>query len=158
LQLISNPLGGSTIEADMMATPSIEAWVQDSLGKYLHGDPRFPRGFEELASGQHLLPLGYDLAYAYFLNEQGVVFYEDALEREAGIQRVEDAAERHTVIRAYSRTFPELLSLLPERPDHASTCDHCSGSGFMTLPCVDGRGREIPCSSCSGVGWTGAAA
>jgi hypothetical protein len=150
-------LDGSSHKAEIMRALSIGPWVQDSLVKYLGGGSRFPRGFEDIARAQRLLPLGYDLAYAYFLNENGDVFWEDALDREAGVRRVDDSEERHRVIRAYSRDFPELLSLMPQRPDNASTCAQCAGSGFMTLPTVDGQGHEVPCSGCAGVGWTGAA-
>ena len=128
-----------------MDSGNLAAWVRKSLENYLRGDRRFPHGFEDLARDQELLPLGKDLAYAYFLNADGVLFWEDALDREAGICRIEDEGERHRIIRGYSRDFPELLSLLPARPSHVPTCVQCGGSGFMHLRSTTGSTHEFPC-------------
>jgi hypothetical protein len=44
------------------------------------------------------------------------------------------------------RQYPDLRTMLPERPPHASDCPHCSGSGWM----MDGR---LFCRACRGLGW-----
>jgi hypothetical protein len=140
-----------------MGSRSVGAWVRESLQGYLRGDSRFPRGFEVVASDHELLPLGDDLAYTYFLNSEGVIFWQDALEPEAGISQVDDERERHRIIRAYSREFPELLALLPARPRDRPPCAQCSGSGFMNLRTTTGIDHQVPCSVCGGTGWTRAA-
>lgn len=79
--------------------------------------------------------------------------WEDALEPQAGITRMEDERERTATLRAYGRDYPILLSLLPARPPDSVTCRQCSGSGFMSLQSVEQRTFQVPCSACAGVGW-----
>jgi len=47
------------------------------------------------------------------------------------------------------RTLPELIALLPQRPDDAPDCEACEGSGWRRI------GPEIRfiCHTCAGLGW-----
>ncbi len=136
-----------------MTHADFNAWVESQLAEYLAGKSTLPPGFKRVAAERGLLPLGDDLANAYFVDAAGSLFWEDALEPEAGITRMEDQRERTATLRAYGRDYPILLSLLPPRPPASVTCSQCGGSGFMSLQSVEQRTLEVPCSACAGLGW-----
>jgi hypothetical protein len=136
-----------------MTQADFGAWVRSRLAEYLDGKSSLPPGFERVAAERGLLPLGDDLANAYFVDGSGSLFWEDALEPEAGITRMEDERERTATLRGYGRDNPILLSLLPPRPPGAVTCSQCGGSGLMPLQSVEQRTFEVPCSVCAGLGW-----
>jgi hypothetical protein len=49
------------------------------------------------------------------------------------------------------RKYPELRPLLPVRPDTASECNQCGGTGWL-VPVSDPEG--FICEPCRGLGWT----
>lgn len=58
------------------------------------------------------------------------------------------------IIGARRRNAPELLSLLPPRPDNACSCQDCAGNGWRQFGIdTDGNPVEIICMSCGGIGW-----
>ena len=48
--------------------------------------------------------------------------------------------------------FPELLSLLPGRPEDAVECPTCNGTGVVEVALANPKFRNIICQ-CSGAGW-----
>jgi len=49
-----------------------------------------------------------------------------------------------------AKRYPELLVLLPSRPEHADNCAKCSGSGIFHTLEFPGQSR---CRTCNGLGW-----
>jgi hypothetical protein len=54
------------------------------------------------------------------------------------------------VVGAKIRDFPELLSILPERPKNAPDCENCNKSGWLQLG--ESLGPFV-CGNCGGLGW-----
>ncbi|HUF04901.1 MAG TPA: hypothetical protein VMM38_12095 [Aridibacter sp.] len=54
------------------------------------------------------------------------------------------------VIRLGSKRIPELLELLPSRPEYSLDCQACSGNGWQIIGPI-----RIICTDCSGLGWSG---
>ncbi len=58
------------------------------------------------------------------------------------------------VVGAKTRGIPELLFLLPPRPNDAMDCSACQSSGWMVFgKDMDGKPIEIVCWECGGIGW-----
>lgn len=65
--------------------------------------------------------------------------------------QADDRERRRSLFRAI-HVFPELLSLLPKRPDQAVECPHCNGTGVPEGSLVNRKLRNVECY-CSGAGW-----
>ena len=48
--------------------------------------------------------------------------------------------------------YPELLSLLPQRPTNAATCESCEGTGVLEMALANPKLRNVRCQ-CFGAGW-----
>ena len=105
------------------------------------------------AAAQGLLPLFDDLAYRYYLREDGSVFLIDALEPEAGLQEMTAERERIAVWRAVVENAPDLVALIPAKPPRHSDCMACKGSGRAATITVAGHPSSTLCLTCLGTGW-----
>jgi hypothetical protein len=100
-----------------------------------------------------LLPLFDDLAYRYYLREDGAVFILDALEPEAGLQEMTDDTHRVAVLRALVEDAPEFGALIPPPPPGTTPCTACGGTGRSPVLTVTGSRSSTICLQCRGTGW-----
>lgn len=93
----------------------------------------------------------YGLGDPLYLTFDGRVIIEDMLDdippREA--KTLAEAAMA-VVVGAKVRDFPELLSILPERPQIAVDCENCDKSGWLQP--APNLGPFV-CGYCGGLGW-----
>ena len=82
----------------------------------------------------------------FFLTPQGEVMFYDS-EREVIEPVCEEDWRLYALVKA-SQKFPELLSLVPARPENAVECVQCKGSGTVTIGSV-----TVDCGKCSSTGW-----
>jgi hypothetical protein len=93
---------------------------------------------------------------AMFLTLDGRVIVHDGFPDEAEPREANDAKEMYTaiIIGAKKRNTPELLSLLPSRPETAVNCGACESRGWRQFGVdVHGKPVEIICWDCGGIGW-----
>lgn len=93
---------------------------------------------------------------AMFLTLDGRVIVHDDFPDDAEPREAKDVKEMYTAISvgAKRRNAPELLSLLPSRPETAIDCVACENSGWRQFGLgIDGKPVEIVCWDCGGVGW-----
>jgi len=107
------------------------------------------------AAEQGLLPLFDDLAYRYYLRDDGSVFIIDALEPEAGLQEMTDATWRLVVLRAAVAEESGLASLIPAHPPGTVECSECAGTGRRPVVAISGTRTTGVCLNCRGTGWIG---
>jgi hypothetical protein len=107
------------------------------------------------AAEQGLLPLFDDLAYRYYLRDDGSVFIIDALEPEAGLQEMTDATWRLVVLRAVVAEESGLESLIPPQPPGTVECSECAGTGRRPVVAIGGTRTTSVCLNCRGTGWIG---
>lgn len=89
------------------------------------------------------VPVHWDLGGVLAVTPDGGVAYYDP---ETGEVCVEREAGWRTLARVKAaRKYPELQTLLPERPGTAVTCSQCGGSGTVF--------GHIDCGACFGAGW-----
>ena len=99
------------------------------------------------------------LGDAMYLALDGRVIVDECTwtpEEEKPPREAKDAKEMFTaiVIGAKRRNAPELLSLLPCRPETAVDCIACERRGWRQLgKDADGNPSEIVCLECGGIGW-----
>jgi hypothetical protein len=62
-----------------------------------------------------------------------------------------DSERRLALFRSIAK-YPELLSLLPDRPPDAVQCPGCSGTGVFVARFVNPKLRHVVCR-CGGSGW-----
>jgi len=104
----------------------------------------------EYAHSQQLL-LACDWTADFVLNTEGDVEVVDT--EDGGPNKAATEDERRVALfRAIAR-YPQLVSMLPQRPATAITCEVCEGSGVPEVVWTQPSFRSIVCS-CGGAGWT----
>ena len=96
----------------------------------------------EAAKATGGLPVVLYMGGALVISTAGEVFLYD-WETHA-ISPAADHDRRIAFIKA-ARKFPELASLMPERPDWAKTCPQCEGTGSIL--------GQYDCGRCDTLGW-----
>lgn len=86
----------------------------------------------------------------YLTFDGRVIIYECFME-EKGIREAKTFAEAAMAVTAGAkiRDFPELLSILPERPEDAVDCETCDKSGWLNII----PNYPFVCGDCGGLGW-----
>ena len=110
-------------------------------------------GDDRKAVEQGLLPLFDDLAYRYYLREDGAVFTLDALAPEEGLQEMTNGTERLTIHRIVVEEDPKLAELIPPRPTGEVDCTKCQASGRAPVLAIGGAWSSTICLDCRGTGW-----
>jgi len=91
------------------------------------------------------------IGYGCFVSPNGDVFIE---EYDPGSDEPSqfDRSRRGQIIALVlgKRTLPALAEMLPVRTDDATTCEACSGSGFLTIGQLE---NFLLCKQCCGLGW-----
>jgi hypothetical protein len=98
-----------------------------------------------------------DMGPSWYLTREGAVFEHDAFEN--GEPRELDPPMLWAALVCGAKTLsrPELLTLLPSKPDGAAICRRCHGSHWADLGGDVSEPHEpliVVCTSCLGLGWT----
>ena len=105
----------------------------------------------EIVKSEDAVVMFYGMGDPLYLTFDGKVIIEDMLDdvppREA--KTLAEAAIA-VVVGAKIRNFPELLSILPDRPIDAVDCDNCEKSGWFRPGGVLG---PFVCGDCGGLCW-----
>ena len=118
----------------------------------LQSEQNYP---DDVSKSEDAVVLTLGLGPAMYLTLDGRViihaYMDDEVPSEASEPKEVYAA---IVIGAKTRNAPELLSLLPQRPQDAVDCAACKGGGWVSFG-KDAHGEpiEIVCWGCGGVGW-----
>lgn len=134
-----------------MPSPELQKVIQSLVDRWLaspSNDPELARAVR--ISGA--LPVYADLGGTLFVRPDGEILVlehdsPDAPQVEA------DPGWRITTVVVAAERFPELVGLLPTRPDGAPDCQECLGRGSFRVPYID---RDWLCGKCYGLGWLGA--
>ena len=112
---------------------------------------------DKIAESEDAVVMTGGMGAAMYLTFDGrVIVHDDDLEEETFPREAKDAKEMFTaiIISAKRRNAPELLSLLPSRPNTAVDCVACESHGWQRFGLdVHGKPVEIICWDCGGVGW-----
>lgn len=100
--------------------------------------------FSAVEPEENNLFLARDFFYDYLLHRNGDISKVNS----ENAQIVEGPAFYAVIRHAFPSYGPELLALLPPKPDAIPPCDICTGSGITH----HGESEHI-CSRCSGLGW-----
>ena len=66
-----------------------------------------------------------------------------------GLGEIESVILRRATLFLGARRVPELSRVFPKRPDNASGCEQCGGSGWFQVK----ADFKIACGHCGGMGW-----
>jgi hypothetical protein len=107
---------------------------------------------EAIVQNEDAVVMFYGMGDPMYLTFDGRVIIYEFFVVENGPREAKTLAEAAmaVVVGAKIRKFPELLSLLPERPDDAFDCERCETSGWIKLF------KSVPpfvCEDCGGLGW-----
>ncbi len=87
------------------------------------------------------VPVHVDVGGVLVVCVNGVQAFDPAT---GSLRHVTDEWATTALVKA-ARRFPELASLLPQKPLSASSCSACQGTGSIL--------GVLTCASCSGIGW-----
>ena len=92
------------------------------------------------------LPLHGNLIYIWALQPDGTVVWMDheSASHESDVET--DPLTIFSVMEQGARNYPELRAIVPPRPDGATECDRCGGTGSM----VDNGVTVAYCYGCGG--------
>jgi hypothetical protein len=107
---------------------------------------------DKIAESEDAVIMTLGMGGAMYLALDGrVIIHEEDLDTETEPREAEGPKEMYAavVIGAKRRGAPELLSLLPSRPETAFDCEACKNRGWQRL-----GSAEVICWNCGGIGWT----
>ena len=114
---------------------------------------------DKIAESEDAVVMTLGLGDAMYLALDGRVIIDEfslAEEEDKPPREAKDAKEMYAaiVVGAKQRNAPELLSLLPSRPETAIDCVACEKRGWRQFGLdVYGKPVEIVCWDCGGIGW-----
>lgn len=104
-----------------------------------------------IVKSENAVVMFYGLGDPLYLTFDGRVLIEDMLD-DIPPREAKTLAEAATAIVAGAKAhnFPELLSILPSRPQNADDCKNCETSGYVKL---FENADPFICGDCGGLGW-----
>jgi|GEM_PF-6272104 len=112
---------------------------------------------DEITQGYNAFLLHGGLGPPTYLTEDGRILWHDDI---WDVHPTRGLAISAIVAGAKKTGIARLLDLLPHRPDDASPCSKCDGSGWFDahgqLKDVEGKSFAFVCTSCAGMGWEAA--
>lgn len=101
----------------------------------------------EFAREHNVLPIGMEYFVEYYLHPDGrLIRYSTFVEEVDAIN--DDEWSLAYGLRIGSKKYPEFAALIPPRPENATTCSSCKGTGQV----IDKEGWNA-CWHCFGLGW-----
>ena len=115
---------------------------------------------DPIAESEDAVVMTLGLGDAMYLTLDGRVIIDEfslAEKDDKPPREAKDATEMYAaiVVGAKQRNAPELLSLLPSRPEAALDCAACENSGWFVFGADAPESLKVICLECGGVGWKG---
>lgn len=106
---------------------------------------------DKIVKSENAVVMFYGMGDPLYLTLDGRVIIQDMLD-EVPPREAETLIEAAiaVVVGAKVRDFPELLSILPARPENALDCGNCENTGWFLAGGVLG---PFVCGDCGGLGW-----
>ena len=106
----------------------------------------------EIVKSEDAVVMFYGMGDPLYLTFDGRVIIEECFMDLKPPREAENLVEAAMaiVVGAEIRKIPELLSILPKRPENAVDCENCHKSGWFK-PC-ESLGPFV-CGECGGIGW-----
>ncbi len=130
--------------------------IEELLHRYVSTapDPETPEPerIRTIAAKIGALPLVTDMGGLYALRPDGEII-SVAWDDDEPPRSERDPRIRNAMLFQGSKRYPELAALVPNRPEQAIDCPHCSGTGVVR---IEGHEpEEIPSliCYCGGLGW-----
>ncbi len=120
--------------------------VATALAEYLQ-QPRY--GDAEFAERYQALPLHAGWTGTTYLTTSGEFWFRNCEFDPPRIENDLNEASKLVALVLAAEHHPQLVALLPPRPDDAPACDACDGRGQITV----GNVSNIICGQCSALGW-----
>ena len=128
-----------------LGAPSLQL-VATALAEYLQ-QPRY--GDAEFAERHQALPLYAGWTGTTYLTTSGEFWFRNCEYDPPRIERDLNEASKLVALVLAAEHHPQLVALLPSRPDDVPSCDACDGRGQITV----GNVANIVCGQCSALGW-----
>jgi len=105
-----------------------------------------------IVKSENAVVMFYGMGDPLYLTLDGRVIIEECFMEVKPPREAETLAEAAmaVIVGAKIRNFPEILSILPDRPQNADDCENCEKSGWLYPGEVLG---PFVCSECGGLGW-----
>ncbi len=126
----------------------IAAFISKRLAALLASEPSGAASEQSsIARRMQALPVYTDMGGALGFTKDGIVLSFDWQSE----QVTPESDDRWIIVAAVAAAehYPELRSLLPDRPPTATTCSYCSGRGKVAVT----PESKIGCGKCWGLGW-----
>lgn len=136
--------------------PSTPDWLPDFVRSRMAEEAARNEGAARgIAEAQGMTLFG-TIGFSSHLRPDGSVWIHDEVDctAEPTVWRWRHAATREALgaIKVAAERVPELMDLLPTKPDGTPPCETCQGSGHLTR--ADGATcPAVLCDSCYGLGW-----
>jgi hypothetical protein len=107
---------------------------------------------EEIVKSEDAVVMFYGMGDPLYLTLDGRVFIYEFFMEEKGLREAETLAEAAmaVVVGAKVRNRPDLLSIMPKRPQNSVDCKNCNKTGWFKAGGVLG---PFVCGDCGGLGW-----
>jgi hypothetical protein len=132
---------------DRLARLASEGVLRELVDLFLQNPGKRWRDLD-LARSLDALPLYGDIGGSIFLRADGTMLSLDHNSEELS-EGVGHPWEIVALV-AGAEKYPQLRSLLPERPANARDCTPCGGTGKVSVPGLD---VGLGCGECWGLGW-----
>lgn len=133
----------------MITETALSEQIAERLKEYIDDPAHDALNLRSLAARFDALPLcvDWEKCWAVRVNGSVVVFYHDS--EDAQLQIEDDPRLVNIALYQGSITYPEIKSLVPERPTDARDCPYCAEKGIDPDSLED---QNIICY-CGGLGW-----
>jgi ribosomal protein S27AE len=107
---------------------------------------------EKMVQTEDAVVMFYGMGDPMYLTLDGRILIDECFMEDKGLREAENLIEAAmaVVVGAKVRNFPELLSILPARPENAIDCQNCEKTGWFMAGEVLG---PFVCGKCGGLGW-----
>lgn len=127
-----------------------QEWHRRKLEEFINGSIPDPNDLRETVAQLEVLPLMLDMGGCYALrsNKQVISFPWDDI---TDIRVENDPRIRNIALFRGSKKYPELMALIPPKPNNAIECSYCDGTGIEKTTAKLGLDSII--CYCGGLGW-----
>jgi hypothetical protein len=132
----------------MLLSPEFSEWLTQRIAAFTRDDDE-PEYLRMHASRSGVLPLLIDWTGFWAIRADGEIWLVDTEDEQEPVVEPDDRLQRIALFQG-AKKYPELRPLIPERPEGATDCPHCLGTGRIDLP--DVPPDTIICF-CGGLGW-----
>ena len=127
----------------------MERQIQKRIEELITSSDPDPADLRRIAWQLNALPILPDMSGCLALRSDGSFVFLDG-ETEQATEEFDPKFKLIGLVNGSER-YPELKALLPVRPDNATDCDNCQGTGRFVFESQ--VYKQVFCGTCSGLGW-----